>query len=99
VLTPSGEVELSKIRAGDSIITLNKRAERVAATVLLVARSPVLAPHEMVVLQLEGGRTLSGSSLHPVGDGRTLGELRRGDALHGPRALQGRRHLGSAAER
>jgi hypothetical protein len=35
----------------------------------------------MVVLQLEGGRTLTGSSLHPVGDGRTLGELRSGDVI------------------
>jgi hypothetical protein len=83
VLTPAGEVEIAKLRAGDPIVTISADGRRTRATVLRVARQSVVTAHEMVVLQLDGGRTVRGSALHPLADGRALGEIRLGDRVDG----------------
>jgi hypothetical protein len=81
VLTPTGQIEISKLRHGDAVTTLSADGQRVRATVLRVARQQIVTAHQMVVLRLEGGRTTRGSAAHPLADGRTLGQLRVGDRV------------------
>jgi hypothetical protein len=83
VLTPAGEVEIAKLRTGDPIMTVSADGRRTRATVLRVARQSVVTAHEMVVLHLDGGRTVRGSALHPLADGRALGGLKLGDRVDG----------------
>ena len=83
VLTPTGEVELHRLRAGDAVVSLSPDGRRVRAIVLRVAAQSVVAAHEMIELRLEGGRTIRGSALHPLADGRLLGELTRGVQVDG----------------
>ena len=42
-----------------------------------------MTAHEMFVSRLEGGRTIRGSALHRLADGRAIGELRVGDRVDG----------------
>ena len=71
VLTPTGEVALSRLQVGDAIVTLTSAGTRSVARVLRVARDPLMGSHQMVVVRLENGRTLVGSAPHPLADGRT----------------------------
>ncbi len=83
VLTPAGEVEIAKLRTGDPIMTVSADGRLSRATVLRIARQSVVTAHEMVVLHLGGGRTVLGSALHPLADGRALGGLKVGDRVDG----------------
>jgi len=83
VLTPAGEVELHRIRKGDAVVSLSSDGRRVPVTVLRIAIQPVVAAHEMIELRLEGGRKIRGSALHPLADGRVLGELKPGAQVDG----------------
>jgi hypothetical protein len=91
VLTPTGEVALSRLQVGDAVITLTQAGTRSVASVLRLARDPILGSHEMLVVRLENGRTLVGSAAHPLADGRTLGQLRRADHIEGLHVLSAER--------
>jgi hypothetical protein len=64
-------------------MTVSADARPTRATVLRIARQSVVTAHEMVVLHLDGGRTVRGSALHPLADGRALGGLKVGDRVDG----------------
>jgi len=81
--TPRGGVRVADLQAGDLVWTLNAAAQRVAAPAILVTSVQVPAGHEMVHLRLSDGREVRASPGHPTADGRSLGDLRVGDALEG----------------
>jgi hypothetical protein len=85
--TPRGAVAVEKLRAGDSVWTLNEAGERVAATILRASRVPVPASHRVVHVILNDGRELRASPDHPTADGRLLRDLEVNDLLDGGRVL------------
>jgi hypothetical protein len=83
IATPSGDVPVEDLRAGDIVWTLDGRGARVAARLLAVGSTAVPATHEVVRVALDDGRTVDVSPGHPTQDGRTVGDLRGGDRLDG----------------
>lgn len=81
VLTPQGEVALSRLQPGDAIVSLTSAGERTNAVVLRIEATPIRTPHRWVVVRLDGGRMIRGSGRHPLADGRTLSELEVGDRV------------------
>jgi hypothetical protein len=79
--TPTGEVQISALRAGDLVYSLHQ-GQLVAVPLLQVSRTAVTR-HSVVHIELEDGSALEISAPHPLADGRSLGELRVGDELDG----------------
>jgi hypothetical protein len=86
--TPSGPVPVTDVKVGDIVWTQDVTGKRVAAPVLQVASVQVPATHEVVHVVLSDGRQVWASPGHPTADGRTLGDLRIGDALDGGRIVR-----------
>ncbi len=87
IATPHGDIAVEDLHAGDVVWTLDDHGVRVAAPLVTVGRAAVPATHEVVRLVLEDGRTVDASPGHPTHDGRSVGELRAGDALEGARVV------------
>jgi hypothetical protein len=81
IATPRGDRFISQLGVGDLVYTVEDEAI-VPVPILRVNRTPVLA-HEVVRVELAGGRTLEISAGHPTADGRTFGDLRAGGKLDG----------------
>ena len=81
--TPSGSIEVDRLRIGDEVWTLDADGHRVAGTVIALGSMPAPAGHRVVHLSLADGRSVSASPAHPLADGRTIAELRVGDAIDG----------------
>ncbi len=81
--TPRGAVPVEDLHVGDSVWTMNKRGERVAAVVSKTGNVRVPASHQMIHVTLSDGRELWASPGHPTADGRGLGNLKIGDTLDG----------------
>ena len=80
---PAGKAAVQSLQKGDMVWTANAAGRRVAAIVLKAAKTPVPATHKVAHIILEDARELFVSPGHPVGDGRTIGELFTGDILDG----------------
>jgi len=87
IATPSGEMPVEALHAGDLVWTVGADGARVAAPLIAVGMTPVPATHEVVHLMLSDGREVSVSPGHPTGDDRRVGALRAGDLLDGSRVL------------
>jgi hypothetical protein len=83
IATPSGEVAVEMIVAGDVVWTSAPDGSRVAAVVASVGSTPVPATHRVVRLRLADGRSVDASPSHPLADGRTVGSLVAGDLVDG----------------
>jgi Hint domain len=83
IATPTGEVAVETIRAGDVVWTLDAGGRRVAAVVADVGSTVVPATHRVVDVTLADGRRVEVSPGHPLPDGRRVGALRPGDRLDG----------------
>jgi len=81
--TPAGGISVDGLEKGMAVWTVDGNGERVSATVLEVAKTPVPATHRVVHLVLDDGRELFVSPGHPTGDGRTIADLYVGDSLDG----------------
>jgi hypothetical protein len=81
--TPDGPVPVEHLRSGMTVWTADADGRRIPARVLQVGSTPVLPSHQVVHLVLADGRTVDASPGHPLPDGRTLAELRPGDAVDG----------------
>jgi hypothetical protein len=81
IATPSGERPIAELRVGDLVYSRDRGRIR-AVPIARVQRTAVSA-HQMMRVELEGGRVLQISPGHPTADGRTFGELRGGDWLGG----------------
>ncbi len=83
--TPDGPRAISSLSVGDPVYSQNRLGVRVRATIRVVSRVQVMSAHEVVEIQLQDGRRVTGSAPHPLGDGRTLGQLQVGDMVDGAR--------------
>lgn len=81
--TPTRPVPVEDLRIGDPVWTLDAGGTRVRGTVIAVGSMLAPAGHRVVRLVLADGRTVTASPGHPLADGRSLGELRSGDAVDG----------------
>ena len=88
IATPSGQVVVSKWRAGMIVWTLDSAGHRVAAPVQLVTHTPAPAGHHVVRLMLADGRVVEASPAHPAADGRRVGGLNVGNSLDGSLIIQ-----------
>lgn len=85
--TPSGPIPVENLRVGMPVWTLDRTGMRIATTILRVSRTIVPSRHQVVQLTLDDGRQLWVSAGHPIGDGRTVGQVQVGDNLDGARVL------------
>ena len=81
--TPDGPVAVESLGLGEGVWTLDAGGFRVRATVIAIGSTPAPPGHLVVRLVLADGRTVTASPGHPTTDGRSIGELARGDALDG----------------
>ena len=79
IATPTGDRPISELRAGDLVYSVDHDA-LVAVPILRTHRAPV-RDHQVVRVTLASGAVLEISARHPTADGRTFGDLRRGDTL------------------
>ena len=70
IATPSGEIAVEGLGAGDVVWTLDVHGRRVAAVVVRVGSTPVPADHQVIRLVLADGRAVLASPGHPLRDGR-----------------------------
>lgn len=82
ISTPIGDVAVTSLKVGDIIWTADATGNRVVRTLLKVSRIPAIN-HRVVHLVLADGRTLDVSAPHPTADGRTVGDLKVGEAYDG----------------
>jgi hypothetical protein len=83
IATPRGEVPVSRLREGDIVWTVTTAGGRIAAPLRRVVSNPIAGSHEILVITLGDGRVVRGSAGHPTADGRTLDDLKRGEAVDG----------------
>jgi hypothetical protein len=80
IATPSGDRPIASLRKGDLVWSVD-RGRIVAVPISVVARTAVGAEHVMVRVKFANGTVIRISPGHPTADGRTLGDLRKGDRL------------------
>ncbi len=81
--TPRGPLPVESLQVGDIVWTSDMAGRRLSAPILKVVRRPIPADHPFVHLVLRDGRELWASPGHPTADGRTVGQLHRGDLFDG----------------
>jgi hypothetical protein len=81
IATPAGAVQVSRLRAGDRVFTLDAAGRRVVATIARMHSVPAPVDHTLVELTLADGRVLRVSAGHPTAAGVPLERLRPGDLL------------------
>ena len=90
IATPSGDVAVEDLELGDTVWTRDFSGARVAAPLVAIGNTPVPAMHRVVALLLSDGRFVEVSPGHPTADGRTVGDLRAGDAYDGALVVNAR---------
>jgi len=88
VATPDGDVEISTLREGARVLTLDETGRRIPATVLYAGSTLASTSHTVVRATLADGRVTTGSPGHPRADRGTLGALREGDVVDGSRVIR-----------
>jgi hypothetical protein len=82
IATPTGDRPIAELRVGDLVYSVHHGAFAVVP-IKLVHRTAVAPTHEMSEVRLAHGPVLRITPAHPTADGRTFGDLRRGDRLDG----------------
>jgi Hint domain-containing protein len=83
IATPSGDVAVEDLNVGDIVWTIDASGARVALPLVQIGSTPVPATHRVVELRLSDGRAVDVSPGHGTADGRSVGDLRAGDAYDG----------------
>lgn len=89
--TPQGTVPVQDLQIGAPVWTVNTSGKRVLGVVLKVSKTAVPSDHKMVQLVLKDGRALLVSPGHPTIDGRTVGDLARGETYDGSQVVSAER--------
>ena len=89
--TPQGAVPVQDLQVGAPVWTATTAGERVLGVIIQVSKTAVFSDHKMVQLVLKDGRTLLVSPGHPTIDGRTVGNLARGDTYDGSQVVSAER--------
>lgn len=85
IATPKGEINVTELREGVEVWTMDKNGKKLSAPILKVGKTFVGSSHRVVHLSLTDGREVWVSPGHPTTDGRTMSELKIGDAMDGSR--------------
>lgn len=83
IATPSGDVAVSALHAGDRVFTADGSGARIVARVRVVQRVPIVGAHDIVELTLADGRVVRASAGHPTASGALVGELATSAVLDG----------------
>jgi hypothetical protein len=86
IATPSGPRPIASLRAGDRVYSVN--AGRIVDVPIQRTRRITAHAHVVMHVELASGATLEISAPHPTADGRTFGDLSRGDELDGVRIVR-----------
>lgn len=81
--TPAGPVPVEQLRKGMAVWTVDGWGERVRASVVETAVTPVPSSFQVVRVKLNDGRIVTASLGHPTAEGRALGDYQAGDTLNG----------------
>jgi hypothetical protein len=87
IATPTGEVPLSALVAGDIVWSTDVAGRRIAVPIARVDSTTAPREHALVVIELADGRAIAASPGHPTADARKLGELGVGDSLDGAKVI------------
>lgn len=85
--TPEGSIQVSDLRNGMKVWSVDATGTRIVATVVGTARRAVAAGHPMVRLTLADGRVVAASPGHPTREGRVFASLAVGDLVDGARIV------------
>lgn len=97
IATPTGEIAMSALVAGDTVWSTDELGHRIAVPVVRTGSMTAPREHALVVIELADGREVAASPGHPTADARTLGSLVAGDSLDGATVVGVRyRAFGSA---
>jgi hypothetical protein len=80
IATPTGDRPIASLRKGDLVWSVD-RGRIVAVPIASIVQTPVEPEHMMVRVKFANGTVLRISPGHPTADGRTFGDLRKGDRL------------------
>jgi hypothetical protein len=89
--TPAGEIAVERLRIGDPVWTLDAAGRTVRGVVIAIGSTAAPRNHEVVHLVLADGRSVTASPGHPLAGGRSLGDLRVGDAVDGSTVVSAER--------
>jgi len=81
--TESGPVDVTKLKMGMLVWTVNKSGQRELQPIIKLSSVAVGSGHKMVHLVLSDGRYVDVSPNHPSADGRLAGDLRVGEKYDG----------------
>lgn len=81
--TPLGPVAVDALRVGDPVWTIDATGARIAARVLAIGSTIAPPDHRVIRMVLADGRSVTASPGHPLPDGRTIGDLAKGDLVDG----------------
>jgi hypothetical protein len=85
--TPDGPVPVEQLHKGMMVWTMTGSGDRVASVLVETSKIQVPPTHQVVVIMLEDGRTVTASLDHPTANGKALGDYRAGDILDGSRVI------------
>ncbi len=91
IATPTGPVQVDRIKRGQLVWSTDHHGHRIQVKVLKVLRTHVPLDHMMVRLRLADGRKLLVSLGHPLTDGRPVASLAAGQRFEGSRVLSAAR--------
>ncbi|MEO1450130.1 MAG: Kazal-type serine protease inhibitor domain-containing protein [Bacteroidota bacterium] len=80
---PGGGIELWTLTRGDSVFSLDEAGREVVVPVMDLQKVPVGEEHRLVHLTMNDGSSLMASPMHPIADGRLLGDIHPGDIIEG----------------
>lgn len=80
-LSSGYKVPISDLKAGDVVVSVDEKGEKIIVPIVEVSKTPV-QNHHVVKVILENNSTLLISPGHPISDGRTFNDLKSGDYLH-----------------
>ena len=83
IQTPSGDVNVTELKKGAIVWSVDAQGKRVAAAILEVAKTPVSKTHQVVHLALKDGREVWVSPQHPLINGKPIISLKVGDGYDG----------------
>jgi hypothetical protein len=81
IAAPQGERPIAELTTGDLVYSIHMG--RVQAVPVVGVQRHLVSHHRVARVALDNGQTLLISAGHPLADDRNVGDLRRGDSVHG----------------
>lgn len=88
IATPQGEVNVTNIKVGMQVWSVNKQEEKIRSTVMKIGNTLVPSNHKVVHLILSDGRNLWVSPNHPTITGTVVGNLKIGNEYDNAKITQ-----------